>query len=62
LLGSDLETDKETTFAPRQQIFNKPLVSNAFADKHVPVEMIGATMEELFSAWSVPRGYKRDEV
>jgi hypothetical protein len=26
------------------------------------MEMIGATMEQLFSTWSVPIGYKRDEV
>jgi hypothetical protein len=28
--------------------YMQPLVSNDFADKHVPTEMMGATTEELF--------------
>jgi hypothetical protein len=27
----------------------QPLLSNAFVNKHVPREMMGATIEELFS-------------
>jgi hypothetical protein len=42
LLGNDGETSNETTSAVRQQILNKqPLLSNAFANKHVPTETIG---------------------
>jgi hypothetical protein len=40
----------------------RPSLDDDFPDRHVPMEMIGATMEELFSTWSVPKGYKRDEV
>jgi hypothetical protein len=61
LPSSDLETEKETTFAAGQQIFNKQIYA-AVADRHVPMEMIGTTMERLFSTWSVLRGYKRDAV
>jgi hypothetical protein len=49
-MGSDLETDNETRFAARQQIFSKykrPLLGNAFANNHVPTE-IGATEELCF--------------
>jgi hypothetical protein len=39
-----------------------PMLSDDFADRHIPMEMTGATVEELFSMWSVPKGYKRDGV
>jgi hypothetical protein len=36
---------------------------NVFANKHVPMDMIGAKIKRaVLSAWSVPRRYERDEI
>jgi hypothetical protein len=40
LLCNDLGTSNETTPTARQQILNHPLLSNAFAIKHVPTDTI----------------------
>jgi hypothetical protein len=60
LLGSGLEVDNETTFAARQQIFNKQVYTaiarQGLANKHIPMEMIGATIEELCFLCGPSRG------
>jgi hypothetical protein len=62
LLSNDRETNNETTSAARQQVLNskytQPLLSNAFANKHVPTAMnpqaaIEELLETMFSMLSV---------
>jgi hypothetical protein len=50
LPGSDLEANNKTIFAASQHIFNKytrPLLGDAFAGRHFPMEMIESRMEQL---------------
>jgi hypothetical protein len=39
----------------------QPLLSNAFANKHVPTETTGVQQQTIFSTRSVPRGYQWDK-
>jgi hypothetical protein len=63
LLGSGLETDNKTTFAARQQSFNKQ-VYVAVAGWRLRGQArshgwLGQHWNRVFSTWSVPRGYKQ---
>jgi hypothetical protein len=61
--GNDLETNNERTSTARQQILNKymqPLLSNAFANKHIPTETIWVQQWVVTSTRSVPRCYKEN--
>jgi hypothetical protein len=53
LLGSDLDPNNEQHSLPDNRFsiskYTWPLLGDAFADRHVLIEMTGTTLEELFS-------------